>query len=69
MVQIKFAYSELCLILACIFKKYDLYDGNEKQRSPSLELFEIDIEDVDIAFDILIPFRKQGSLGDRLRVR
>ena len=58
MVQINFAYPKLYLTLALIFKKYDLYDGNEKQSSPSLELFEADREDVDIAFDIIIPFRK-----------
>lgn len=69
MVQINFAYSELYFILAWIFKKYNLYGGNEKQINPSLELFEADREDVNMAFDILIPFRKQGSLGVRLRVR
>ncbi|PMD54161.1 cytochrome P450 [Hyaloscypha bicolor E] len=52
-----------------IFKKYNLYGGNEKQSSPSLGLFEADREDVDMIFNILIPFRKQGSLGVRLRAR
>ena len=66
--QINFEYSELYLTLAWIFKKFNLYDGNEKQSSPSVELLEADREDVDMAFDILIHFRKQGSLGVRLRV-
>jgi hypothetical protein len=68
-VQINLAYSELYLTLAGIFRKYELYDGNEKERSPSLELFETGREDVDMAFDFLIPFPKRGSLGVRLRVR
>lgn len=67
--QINLAYSELYLILAGIFRKYDLYDGTGKQTGPTLELFETGREDVDMAYDILIPFPKKGSLGVRLRVR
>jgi hypothetical protein len=67
--QINLAYSELYLILAGIFRKYDLYDGTGKQTCPTFELFETGREDVDMAADILIPFPKKGSLGVRLRVR
>jgi hypothetical protein len=67
--QINLAYSELYLILAGIFLKYDLFDGSGKQTSPTLELFETDRDDVDIKYDFLIPFPKKGSLGVRLKVR
>jgi hypothetical protein len=67
--QINLAYSELYLILAGIFRKYDLFDGSGKQTNPTLELFETDRDDVDIKYDLLIPFPKKGSLGVRLRVR
>ena len=67
--QINLAYSELYLILAGIFRKYDLFDGSGKQTSPALELFETHRDDVDIKYDLLIPFPKKGSLGVRLKVR
>jgi hypothetical protein len=67
--QINLAYSELYLILAGIFRKYDLYDGTGKQKGPTLELFETGREEVDMAFDSLIPYPKKGTLGVRLRVR
>lgn len=56
-------------MLAGIFRKYDLYDGTGKQIGPTLELFETGREDVDMVYDILIPFPKDGSLGVRLKVR
>ena len=67
--QINLAYSELYLMLAGIFRKYDLYDGTGKQTCPTLELFETGREDVDMAADFVSPFLKEGSLGVRLRVR
>ena len=39
------AYSELSIMLAGIFRKYDAYDGAGKQTGPTLELFETTAED------------------------
>jgi hypothetical protein len=63
------AYSELYLIVAGIFRKFDLYDGTRKQTYPTLELFETGREDVDIVADFVSPFTRKESLGVRVRVR
>ena len=67
--EINLAYSELYLITAGIFRKYDLYDGMKRQTSPTFELFETGREDVDMVADYVTPFVRDGSLGVRLRVR
>jgi hypothetical protein len=67
--QINLAYAKLYLMIAGIFRKYDLYNSSSNQKTPTMELFETTREDVDIAYDILIPFPKKGSRGVRLRVR
>jgi hypothetical protein len=69
LLQINLAYSELYLISAGVFRKYDLYDGTGKQTCPTLELFETGREDVDMDADFVTPFARKESLGVRLRVR
>ncbi|RFU78092.1 cytochrome p450 [Trichoderma arundinaceum] len=34
------AYSELYIILAGLFRKYDLYDGTGRQKTPTLDLYD-----------------------------
>jgi hypothetical protein len=63
------AYSELYMMLAGIFRKYDLYDGTGKQTCPTLELYKTTREDVDMAADSLTPVLKEGSLGVMVMVR
>jgi hypothetical protein len=63
------AYSELYMLLAGIFRKYDLYDGTGKQAGSTLELYNTTREDVDMAADSLTPVLKEGSLGVRVIVR
>lgn len=68
--SINLAYAELHIILAGIFRRYDLYDGAAKQKIPTLALFDTTKErDVDIAFDFLVPFPARESKGIRAIVR
>ena len=57
------------MLLAGIFRKYDLYDGTGKQAGSTLELYNTTREDVDMAADSLTPVLKEGSLGVRVKVR
>jgi hypothetical protein len=63
------AYSELYMLLAGIFRKYDLYDGTGKQAGPTLELYQTTREDVDMGADSLTLVLKEGSVGVRVIVR
>ena len=57
-------------MLAGIFRKYDLYDGTNKQTTPTLALYETTRErDVDIESDFLIACPKSESKGIRVVVR
>ena len=67
--HINLAFAELYIILAGIFRKYDLYDGTGKQTGPTLELFETGREDVEFVADFVTPSVRKGSLGVRVRVR
>ena len=68
--SINLAYAELYIVLAGIFRKYDLYDSAIEQKTPTLALFETTKEqDVDIEQDFLIPLPKKGSQGIRVIVR
>ncbi len=68
--SINLAYAELYIILAGVFRRYDLYDGAIKQKTPTLILFETTRErDVDIEFDLMVPFPKRDSKGIRAIVR
>ena len=57
------------MILAGIFRRYDLYDGTGKQTTPTLELYKTKREDVDMFADFVTPYVKEGSLGVRVMVR
>lgn len=64
------AYAELYVILAGIFRKYDLYDGTAKQQGPTLALYDtIRERDVDAVIDLVVPYPAKGSQGVRLAVR
>jgi hypothetical protein len=69
LIQINLAFAELYIMLAGIFRKYDLYDGTGKQTCPTLELFQTGREDVDMVADFVTPFLRKESLGVRVRVR
>ena len=64
------AYSELYMILAGIFKRYELYDGTDKQTAPTLALHDtIHERDVQVIHDCLVPFPAKGSKGIQVKVR
>jgi hypothetical protein len=64
------AYAELYIILAVMFRKYDLYDGSGDQQTPTLELFETSREDdVDIYADFATPWPRNKLPGIRVMVR
>ena len=63
------AYSELYLMVAGIFRNYDLYDGSGQQNYRTFELFETSRDDVDMFADFVLPYVRPGSLGVRVRVR
>lgn len=68
--SINLAYAELYIVIAGIFRKYDLYDSAIKQKTPTLALYETTREqDVDVEYDYLIPFPKSENRGIRLLVR
>ena len=61
--------SELYLVIATIFRKYDLYDGTGTQKTPTLELYETTREDVDLVSNFVQPFIAKGRKGVRVVVR
>lgn len=63
------AYSELCIMLAGIFRKYDAYDGTDKQTGPTLELFETTEEDWTPFADFATPWAKSRKPGIRIMAR
>ena len=68
--RINLAYAELYLILAGVFRRYDLYDGTGEQREPTLALYDtIRERDVDHVRDLLVSFPAKGSKGVRIMVR
>ena len=67
--QMNLAFQELYLIVAGIFRKYDLYDGTGTQKGPTLELYETEEADVDLYADYVTPGQKIGSKGVRLIIR
>lgn len=67
---INLAYAELYIILAGIFRKYDLYDAAAAQDTPTMELFETTRErDVDMEADFLAAWPSRESKGIRVVVR
>ena len=70
LLSINLAYAELYIVIAGIFRKYDLYDGKIEQRTPTLALYEtIRERDVDIQYDFLVGMPKEGSKNIRVSVR
>lgn len=68
--SINLAYAELYIILAGVFRRYDLYDEAANQKAPTLALYDTTRErDVDIAFDLCVPFPTRESKGIRASVR
>ena len=64
------AYAELYIVIAGIFRKYDVFNGAIEQKTPTLALYETTREnDVNMEHDFLIAFPKEGSKGVRVRVR
>src|SRR5450432_871025 len=64
--QMNLAYQELYLILAGIFRRYNLYDGNGRQKVSTMELYCTSREDIDFVSDFLTPGVKEGSEGVRV---
>ena len=68
--SINLAYAEMYVVLAGIFRKYDLYDSTTKQKTPTMALFDtIRERDVDIDSDFFVSVPKSGIQGVRLLVR
>jgi hypothetical protein len=63
------AFTELQVITAGIFRRYDVYDGTGKQAGPTLELYGTTEEDVMIACDFVTTAVKPGSDGVRVVIR
>jgi hypothetical protein len=63
------AFQELYLIVAGIFRKYELYDGTGTQKGPTLQLYETTEADVDLYADYITPGSRPGSKGLRLIIR
>jgi hypothetical protein len=68
--SINLAYQELYLVLAAIFRKYDLYNNMAIGRQGSaLALYDTLRErDVDMMADMAVPTPAVGSKGVRIRV-
>jgi hypothetical protein len=57
-------------VLAGLFRKYSVYDRSEKQKGPTLELFDTTRErDVDMVADHVSAAIRSDSLGVRVLVR
>lgn len=64
------AYAELYILLAGIFRQYEIFDGTGKQTLPTLALYDtVKERDVDVKSDYLVPFPEKGSKGIRVKVR
>lgn len=61
--------AELHLIIAALFREYDVWDGTDKQESPTLQLYQTERADVDMASALILPFIEQGRHGVRVIVR
>lgn len=69
-IGINLATTELQCIIAGIFRRYDVYDSSKKdQKGPTLELFETNRDDVDMAYDFVTVAPKIGSNGVRVVIR
>ncbi|MCJ1307894.1 hypothetical protein MMC25_001542 [Agyrium rufum] len=67
---INLAYQELYLVLAGVFRKYDLYDESKKEQGPTLALFDTTLErDIGPVADMIVPLPEIGSKGLQVLVR
>ncbi|KAK0625509.1 cytochrome P450 [Bombardia bombarda] len=63
------ARKEMAIVLASLFRKYDLYRGQE-DGGPTLELYDtLRARDIDPNSDKIIPVPARGSKGLRVRIR
>lgn len=61
------ARKEIALVLATLFRKYDLYRG---QSGPTMELYDTErARDIDPNYDFIIPVPAKGSKGLRVVFR
>ncbi|AEO62912.1 uncharacterized protein THITE_2107715 [Thermothielavioides terrestris NRRL 8126] len=61
------ARKEMALVLATLFRMYDLYRG---QDGPTVELYDTErARDIDPNHDYIIPFPAKGSKGLRVIFR
>ena len=64
------AYAELYVLLAGIFRRYEIFDGTGEQTAPTLALYDVVKErDVDVKYDYQVPFPEKKSKGIRVKVR
>ena len=64
------AYAELYIIIAGMVRKYDIYDEKADQKTPTLALFDTTRErDMDMEYELLVPFPQRESKGIRVIVR
>ena len=63
------ATAELCVLLATVFRKFDVWDGTGRQKGQTMELYETGREDVDMASTFILPFIKEGRKGVRVVIR
>lgn len=68
--RINLAYQELYLVIAGIFRKFDLYEPDgTPSRGPAMALYDtIRERDVDMAADLAMPAPQLGSKGVRITV-
>lgn len=68
--RLNLAYAELFIILAGVFRRFDLDDGTGKQTGPTLALYDtIRERDVYTIRDQIISLPVEGSKGVRVQVK
>jgi cytochrome P450 len=63
------AYQEIYMVLACIFRRYNVWDRAMENKSLTLELFQTSRDDIDIVRDLVTENTKIGSKGVWVVVR
>lgn len=68
--RINLAYQEMHLVIAGVFRRFDLYNpDNTHHQGPTLALYDtIRQRDVDMDADLAMPAPKLGSKGVRITV-
>jgi hypothetical protein len=57
------------MLLAGLFRRYDVWDKSREQKLLTLELFQTTRDDIDIARDLVTENMKADSQGVRLMIR